>query len=269
MGVSFFEMCYFHIPKTVTKRIENGEVVYKFLKIEEKEDQNVHYSKELLNIIDLMLEEDKNKRKTSKQILEMIQAEYSKKYIKNSSIDSILRCLYSLVPLTNNFLNIQFYQYSNKPITKAFILCLKSFTKPLLSDWINSVQYFRQTLCSENPKLEGTKEIEPRFVFAFLIKELHKELNNPQNIHKEGAHLIISGEESSKTSKVEMMLKFVNDLKNKFNSLISDSFLGLMKITNVCNECKIKTFSFNSFFFVTFNLEFLLKNKRMSESELN
>ena len=66
-----------------------------------------------------------------------------------------------------------------------------------------------------------------------------------------------------------MMLKFVNDLKNKFNSLISDSFLGLMKITNVCNECKIITFSFNSFFFVTFNLEFLLKNNRMSESELN
>ena len=268
MGVSFFEMCYFHIPKKVTKRIENGQAVYNFVKVEKKEDQNVHYSKELLNIIDLMLEEDKNKRKTSKQILEMIQAEYSKKYVKNSSIDSILRCLYSLGPLTNNFLNMQFYQYTNKPITKAYIRCLNSFTKPLLSEWIDSVQNFRQILCSENPKLEGTKEIEPRFVFAFLIKELHKELNNPQNIHKEDAHLIISGEESSKTSKVEMMLKFVNDLKNKFNSLISKSFLGLMKITNVCNECKIITFSFNSFFFVTFNLEFLLNHIKMSELNL-
>ena len=41
-----------------------------------------------------------------------------------------------------------------------------------------------------------------------------------------------------------------------------------MKNTNVCNQCKIITFSFNSFFFVTFNLELLLKNNKMSELNL-
>ena len=269
MGVSFYEMCYFHIPKKVKREHgPNGDIIYSFEKIERPEDKNVHYSKELLNIIELMLEEDKNKRKTSKEILEMIKAEYSKKYEKNSSIDSIVRCLYSFTPLTNNFLNIPSFQYMNKPITKAYIECLQSVTKPSLLAWVNSIQYFRQTLCAENPKLEGTKEIDPRFVFAFFIKELHKELNNPQQINVKNKHLIVSGEEASKTSKVEVMLKFVNDLSSKFNSIISNSFLGLMKLTNVCNQCKITTYSFNSFFFVTFNLENLLKNKKMLELNL-
>ena len=256
MGVSFFEMCYFHIPKKVVRRLNNnGEVLIGYERIVKPEDKNVYYSRELLNIIELMLEEDKNKRKTSQEILTMIENEFSKKYVTNTSIDSIVRCLYSFIPLTKQFLNIQINYAGNKPITNAYIQCLRSISNPTLLYWNNSIKYFRQTLCSENPKLEGTKEIEPRFVFAFLIKELHKELNNPHNISNTNRHLIISGEEASKTSEISVMFKFVTDLYNKFNSIISNSFLGLMKITNICSQCKIETYSFNSFFFVTFNLE--------------
>ena len=262
MGVSFFEMCYFHVPKYF---IEG-----KYVKIVRPEDKNVHYSKELLNIIDLMLEEDKNKRKSSKEILTMIEYEFSKKYNKNTSIESIVRCLYSFIPLTEQLLSIQNIFLGNKPITNAYIQCLQSvsISNPILSNWSNSIKYFRKTLCSENPKLEGTKEIEPRFVFAFLLKELHKELNIPKNKNTENDHLIISGEEASKTSKVEIMCNFVSDLKVQFNSIISRSFLGLMKITNFCNQCKIKTYSFNSFFFVTFNLEQILKYNNISQLNL-
>ena len=266
MGVSFFEMCYFHIPKKIVRRLNNnGEVVCKYEKIVKPEDKNVYYSKELLNIIELMLEEDKNKRKTSQEILTMIENEFSKKYVTNTSIDSIVRCLYSFIPLTKQFLKIQINYARNKPITNAYIQCLRSVSNPSLLDWNNSINYFRQTLCSENPKLEGTKEIEPRFVFAFLIKELHKELNNPHNMNNTNKHLIISGEEASKTSVVSVMFKFVTDLYNKFNSIISNSFLGLMKVTNICSQCKIKTYSFNSFFFVTFNLEQILKYNNFTQ----
>ena len=86
-----------------------------------------------------MLEEDKDKRKTSKEILEMIKAEYSKKYEKHSSFDSIARCLYSFTPLTNNFLNIPSFQYINKPITKVYIECLRSVREPSLLVWVNSI----------------------------------------------------------------------------------------------------------------------------------
>ena len=261
MGVSFFEMCYFHMPKKVIKRKDNNNnYVYSFQKIEMPEDKNVKYSKELLNIIELMLEEDKNKRKTSGEILKMIQDEYSKKYVKNSSIDALFRCLYSCSPLTNKFLQLPQNEIFDKNVTKSYINCLQSVTNPSLIAWINSIGLFRQVLCSENPKLAGTKEIEPRFVFAFFLQKLHKELNKSTTLMSKNKHLIISGEEESKTSKVEVMFKFVSDLYSKFNSIISNDFLGLMKITNLCRQCQLRTFSFNSFFFITFNLEKILKN---------
>ena len=271
MGVSFFEMCYYHIPKKVYgKRDQNGNNVFIFTRIVKDEDKNVHYSKELLDIIELMLEEDKDKRKTSKDIYEMIRTEYFKRYVRNSSIDSIVRCLYSCNELTNNFLNYPNQQINNKPFTYLYIKCLKSITEPNIESWINSINYFRQELLLENQKLQGTKEIEPRFVFAFLLKQLHKELNFPQDTqNKANLHLIISGEEESKTSKVEMMLQFINDYLSKINSIISNSFLGLMKETFFCNFCKIKTYQFSSYFFVTFDIEKMTSKNNNTINELD
>ena len=138
-----------------------------------------------------------------------------------------------------------------------------------MGEWIQSIFYFRKVLAFQNPKLNGNKEIDPRIVFAFIIKQLHIELNNSQYINNNNnnncnndkkKHLILSGEELSKTSKVEMMIKFVNDFMAKFNSIISNNFLGLMKLSNTCNICKTRIYSFNSYFFVTFNLETIRPN---------
>jgi hypothetical protein len=44
MGVSFFEMCYFHIPKKcMKKRDAYGNYIYNFKKLEEPEDKNFNY----------------------------------------------------------------------------------------------------------------------------------------------------------------------------------------------------------------------------------
>ena len=250
MGVSFYEMVYFEIPK----RDNQGKILI-------NKDNNYNYSKELLDIIYLMLEEDKDKRKTSKQIYEMIENIYKNRFIKISCIETIIRCLFSFKSLTNNILNLN--NFSNKPNTQAYANCLNSITKPSLDEWIDSIFYFRKVLGFQNPKIRGNKEIDPRYVFAFIIKQLHKELNNSQYINSNNnnnKHLILSGEELSKTSKVEMMIKYINDFLAKFNSIISNSFLGLMKLTNTCNTCKTKIYSFNSYFFVTFNLEIIRPN---------
>ena len=242
MGVSFYEMCYFHLPK----KYDPG-------------DNEVHYSNELMNIIKSMLEDDKNKRKTSEEIYNLIKSEYSRKYVKNTSIEAVIRCLYSLNSLTNNFLNLPLNEIINKNITQSYISCLRAVNQSNI--WTNLINNFRSILGQENPRLEGTKEVDPKFILAFLIKELHKELNKSQSLNdKNNNHLIISGEESSKTSKVEMMLVFVNDFFEKFNSILSNNLLGLIKKVYFCNNCKIKTYSFNSYFLVTFDLKKIFPN---------
>ena len=248
MGISFFEMCYFFNPK-----------------IEKNKQINVQYSNELVNIISLMIEEDKNKRKTSAEILNMIRNIYVNKYLKNTSTDAVARCLSSINELNNNFANIPKNLMQRNPVCNAYMNCLGAITNPNLYAWVNSVNNLRNFIVAQNPKLEGTKEIEPRTVLACLLGQLHKELNAPPTEKdKSNKYLIISGEEEAKTSKIEMMMKFINDMLIKFNSFVSRDFMGYMKLTNICSECELKTFSFNSYFFVTFDLEKILKQNNIS-----
>ena len=260
MGVSFFEMCYYHIPKRCRKKKdEYGNIKFVFQKVELPGDANVHYSKELLNIINLMLEEDKNKRQTSQYFYELIKKEFSRKYTKVSSIDAITRCLYSFQDLNKYYLNLQNQGKKINPVTQAFITCLNAFTKKTLKDWFHSIKYFKEILCTENCKFDKTKEIEPNIVLAFLLHKLHNEDNkniSGQNMNNQ--YYMISGEELAKTSKEEMLIYFGNEFLPKFNSYISNKFLGLMKIKNICCICNINTYSFNSSFFVTFDLEKIL-----------
>ena len=265
MGVSFFEMCYFHIPKKCSKKRDAyGNITFVFKKVEEPGDRDVHYSKEMINIINLMLEEDKDKRLSSEKVLELIQEEFSRKYMKNTSIDAIVRCLYSYQDITKHYLSLNQNQIAKKQITQAYIKCLNSFTNQNIEEWFNSIKYFREIICVENTKFDKTKEIEPKLVLAFLINRLHNEMNNNSyNETNSNKHCILSGEQKAKTSKQEMLLNFVNELLPKFNSFISKQFLGLMKISNICRECQIKTYSFNSFFFATIDLETILNQNKL------
>ena len=225
MGVSFYKICGFKGPKE---------------KIKEYDKQKANYSKELIDIIDLMLEEDMNKRKSSKVIFEMIKEKYSKKYNKISSIDSLLRCLFSFEALTEYFLSIENIN-ANLPITNSYIECLKAARNIDKNVWMKSINNIRQLLGQEYTKLEGNKEVEPKFIFAFLVKYLHKELNRP----------IINN---------NMLNEFLKNFLVKVNSNISNCFMGLMKEIKICNECKLKTYKFKSYFFVTFDLEKIIKN---------
>ena len=265
MGVSFYEMCYYHVPKKVKRQRDvNGNITFVFMKVEKPEDANVHYSNELLNIINLMLEEDKDKRQTSKYFLEMIKKEFSKKYTSNTSIDAIMRCLYSFTDLTKYYISLK-GQITQKPVTKSYIACLNSFTKATLKDWYDSIKYFRELLCTENSKFDKAKEIDPKLVLAFLIHKLHNEINdNVAQYNRKNKYYMNSGEEKAKTSNTEMLINYGNEFLTKFNSVISKKFLGLIKITDICNVCKIMTFSFSSYLFATFDLEKFINQNMIS-----
>ena len=251
MGISFFEMCYFFNPLLENKKKEN-----KF-----------NYSKELTDIIDLMIEDDKDKRKTSEEIFNIIKKEYTKKYLKNTSINSVIRCLCSFDYLSKKFLNLKLNDINKKPITKGIIDSINCFSD--LDKWKDKINYFYQIFVTENPKLLGTKEIDPRFVFAFLLRQLHKELSETnEEIIDNLPHLIIAGEQAAKTTKIEVKFKYINDINQKFNSFIRNSFMGLMKQTNFCLNCQLKTYTFQSYFFVTFDMEKITKKEKISEIDL-
>ncbi len=130
MGVTFYELCHFHLPKKRGK------------------ESKVNYSKEMLDIINEMLEEDKDKRQTSEYFLDKIREEISRKYNRNTSIDAIVRCLFTFEDITNYYIQLKKNEIiQNKPMTKAFIECLENFTVEDIIFYLNSIRYFRVILC--------------------------------------------------------------------------------------------------------------------------
>ena len=239
MGVTFYYMCYHRIPK-------KGVI-----------HNNTIYSKEMLDIVNEMLESDKDKRKSSDYFLERINNEFSKRYYRNTSIDAIVRCLYSFDELTKFYIQKTDNELKDKPITNAYVKCLKNMTEKDINSFFESIKYFREILCTENAKFDKTNEINPKLVLAFLLTKLHQEINLG-NVTWEDAqnnYYMKSGLEDALTSKLEMLLNFENKLFSQLNSLISRKLVGILQKSFICNSCKIKTYSFGGYFYITLDLE--------------
>ena len=267
LGCSFFEMCYFEKP-----RIANcvgidfdGNEHFKF------KDNNItknlnYYSKELMNIINLMIIVDKKERKSSKEIYELVKKEYYKKFKNNSSISAVIRCMFSLEDLTGNLLkkteDITKNKYKAK-ITHSYLFAIKNINKPDFNFYINK---FRQEVATENSKLENGNEIDPRYIIIFLLERLHKENNIKQqnNLGINKNKYIISsaynGQDEDNTVEDEMLSKYLETFTSNFNSIISNSFFGMYKTKRICKLCNTLTYSFNSFCIAFINLDEINSN---------
>ncbi len=103
MGVAFYQLCYYDPPRAPVPMIGgNNDPCIQFVDIPKKFNKNV-YSRELDQIINMMIDLDPKKRVTSGDALDKIKQEYSKKYIKNTGLDSVLRCLFVSKFFSNYF----------------------------------------------------------------------------------------------------------------------------------------------------------------------
>ncbi len=252
MGIVFSELCF--------KLKMNGQKPSEI-----NMNMNFKYSKELMKILDLMTEYIKEKRPNSSVILNMIMKEYDKRYVRNSSIDALIRCLYTFDSLTKHILN---QENINKPITNAYIRCLKSVRDKKINTWIESINNFRNILYEENYKLEEIKEVDPRIIFAIVLSNLHKDLNYIDNVNDKNKSIFISSGEKN-TNKIETFVKFLNNFTMKFNSYISNNFLGLKNKIKKCHNCNLTTYLFQSYFLTIFDLEKILQKNNFQSLNLD
>ena len=107
MGCAFFETMFWIFPRAPVIDIEalmNGKADMKLVDLPIKNNKD-YYSKELVDIVNLMIEKDKNKRPNSEEILKKLMFIYNKKYSRNSGFGSVLSCLFNYKELTDYFLN--------------------------------------------------------------------------------------------------------------------------------------------------------------------
>ena len=247
LGIVFYQICF----------LVNDFNIGNF---EEIEKADTEYSQELKDIIKSMVEEDPNKRPTSEELFNRIKEQYDKKITKNSSISSIVSCLYSINRLTSYYIQnkSKFTNIDTSPISSAFFDCIKNVEDK--NKWIESIKNFRRYLGTKNPKLDGDKEVDPFFLLLFLVENMHKELNIKPKIDFDINQGYLIKRKEDKTNKADMVINFFRYFKEHFNSIMSETFFGIMKNKNTCKGCGLKTYSFNCFCFLYFDIDKLVPN---------
>ena len=235
----------------------------------QKLSEEAYYSDELIDIIKLMLEKDPQKRPSSEELCDKIIKEYDNKITKNSSISSLISCLYSINKIEKEFLHGDNNKFNNKkitPISCAFYNCLNGIKDK--NKYVSAIKDFRRYFCTKNPKLDGDKEINPFYLIIFLVENMHKELNVRLNDELDDNQGYLIKRKEDKTNKAEMVLHFLRYFKENFNSTISKAFFGIMKNRNNCKDCGLVTYSFNLFCLLYFDIDKLTPNKSTNKIAL-
>ena len=257
LGQFFYVMCF----SQELKNIQNLRISQVF----PEKKNNSKYSNELMNIIFKMTNQDQNQRIDTNTLYNEVKKEYVKKYARNSSIEAILRCLYSY-PIFNQliFKNEQEYRLNKEKnyINYWYLEAISALSGAKEENLTECIEEFRRAIASENSKLDGNREIDPLYLLAFLLEKMHKETNkvegnNSQGQNQMGKYVINSvfnGEEEDKTNKEQMLHKFVTYFNENVHSIISDLFFGFVKTKRNCQTCKTGNYSFSNFCFVVFDL---------------
>lgn len=259
MGVTFFQLCFWSLPR-VPKESIDGE--YIFIDLPIKYNKEV-YSPELIKIIETMLDKDTNQRPNSKQILDSLITEFNKKYSKNSSIGSVLSCLYAYEDFTK-FLkrpnNTKYITDNSKknPISYAYLYGINSVNNNYNEDWNNTLFKIRNVLINENYRYNGNKEIEVRQILNFLLGKMHKELNGKKNNFLRRKSLQIENSDQKKA-----LISFLKSSIEVNKSPILEYFYGTMKTKISCKGCLAINYSFNYYYFVSFNIDLAQKKKNI------
>ena len=256
LGKYFYVMCNSQLPELKN----DEEKIIPIHQINYSMRNNNLYSPELMNIIYCMIDVKYN----TIALYNEVKNQYVRRYARNTSIEAVLSCLYSY-PLLNTFFKDQEQNIEqnreNKYINYWYLQSFKALSGEKNQNLKECMEEFRRAIASENSKLDGSREIDPLYLLAFLLEKMHKELNKVEGnssvqnqIGKYVINSVFNGEEEDKTNKEQMLHKFVSYFNANIKSIISDLFFGFVKTKRICNTCKTGNYSFHNFCFVVFDL---------------
>jgi hypothetical protein len=258
MGCTFYEMCHYVPPRLpMPVMTPNGEISTQLQDITPKD--NNCYSKDVNDLINLMIEKDQNKRPHSDEIFKIIKKKYNLNQNQNSSIGCVFRCLFTFKEIINGLrkYNINYNDKEilrNKPISSIFLYAFDNFNN---NDCNKILCEIRDVLTYENFNFEERGEIEPLDLIHYIIKMLHAENNKAPSRY---SRLVTRDEDPDLLDRQKIIEKYQFNFVNDFKSRISDNFFGTMEIIKTCLQCQRARFYFESFYYLKFDANELMKN---------
>ena len=259
LGCSFYEMCYFTPPRIpIPKMNLNFEITTDLQEIPVKNNKDT-YSKEMNDLISLMIEKDQTKRGRDDDIFEIIRKNY---YLKcksniNSSINAIYRCLLSY----NDFVlylnkHAKDIEGVNKPITYTFSLANKELYANNGKNWDTRIKNCRTILTYYNSSFVDPGEIEIEDLIEYILKAIHVECN------KTGSHYsrIFSQEDDPDIfQRNNILMKYLGNFQSYFKSVISGLFFGTLETMSFCMGCNMNKYFFENFIYLIIDVKEAIK----------
>ena len=174
--------------------------------------------------------------------------------------NSIIQCLSNTTELTKYFLKQYFLKEINVGNSSSSLGLISKIYYQLInkiwkneSNWSIDISDFIYSFSKET-KVKDIKE--PIEFLNCLLDNLHNDLNRvtPKNIKKQ------INDQTEEESDEEASLRFLNDYKEKGNSIITDLFSGQYKATIKCESCLYKSISYAPFRILNLSTEIEMQN---------
>ena len=167
-----------------------------------------------------------------------------------SYMNATLQCLSNTDELTKYFLNKFKYNANdnNKIMSNAYYNVIKNLWNRDLNNKSFSPNDFKEKLSKENHIFSGISANDSKDLINFLLERFHNELNN---IKKENDNnMNYQFNINDQLDEQKMLNKFINEFKEKYNSIISNLFYGLLETKSQCQKCNQVKYNFQVYRFI-------------------
>ena len=171
-------------------------------------------------------------------------------------MNATLQCLSNTSSLTEYFLKKFKYNQEDKSklMTNEYYKVLQNLWDIKNNQKSYSPDSFKNALSKENPLFAGIAANDSKDLINFLLERFHKELNiiDVQNLNNTKSSLI---NQEDQLDENKMLSLFFEEFKQKFHSIISDLFYGIIETKSHCQGCQKIKYNFQIYSFIEFPLE--------------
>ncbi len=164
--------------------------------------------------------------------------------------------LNNISELTNKLLNLYNTQQINiekHPLAFAFSNLLYDLNNTKEKYIVPSL--FKEIIGKLNPLFQGIKAADSKDLIFFIIEKLHQELNKATQKQQENYNIDYQKQEIESRNEKIMFNNFIKDFQQNNNSVLSNNFYGITRVTMKCDICGTTKYSFQTFYLLIFQLK--------------
>ena len=178
-------------------------------------------------------------------------------------MNASLQCLTNVMSLSNQLLqmfNQKMFNPQHHPLAFVYSQLLLDFQTTKNSYIVPT--NFKKTIEVLNPLFQGNQASDAKDFIFFIIERLHQELKPPDNPQNDFNQIDFLKQEIQARNQMLTLNIFLNELRTKNTSIVSETFYGITRSIMRCEGCGVEKYSFQTFNIINFILKKVKEDKK-------